>query len=98
MVIGLRAKIKLNKNFYLIIFLFIVCLFLYGQYNYSKKNIINTFKNQQFTKTFLIKNKIKNIFDNAELTFKSKLEENIKKLNTIYYMIILRILTQIKLL
>ncbi len=84
MVIGLRAKIKLNKNFYLIIFLFIVCLFLYGQYNYSKKNIINTFKNQQFTKTFLIKNKIKNIFDNAELTFKSKLEENIKKLNTIY--------------
>ncbi len=84
MVIGLKAKIKLNKNFYLIIFFIIFCLLLWTQYHYSRKNIINTFKNRQIAQTFLIKNKFKTIFDNAELVFKSKLEENIKKINTLY--------------
>jgi len=80
----LKAKIKLNKDFYLILIFLIFFILLYIQYNYSKKNIIKTYKNQKLTEAFLIKSSFKNIFNNAELLFKSKLDENIKEINTLF--------------
>ena len=82
----MKAKIKLNKDFYLVFIFLIFTFLLFIQYSYSKKNIIENFKNQKLTKIMIIKNGFKSIFDRAEFIFKSKLDENIKKLNTLYLM------------
>ena len=76
-------KIKLNKDFYLIFFAFILIGLLFLQYIYNKKTLIETFINQKNSQIIQIKSSFKTIFDNAELIFKSKLEENIKKLYTL---------------
>jgi len=57
---------------------------LYIQYEYNKKNLINAYVNKKTSEVVQIKSEFKTIFDSAELVFKSKIEENLKKLYTLY--------------
>jgi len=79
----LKLKIRLN-DFYLFFFVFVLIVFLYIQYEYNKKNLINAYVNKKTSEVIQIKSEFKTIFDNAELIFKSKIEENLKKLYTLY--------------
>ena len=59
---------------------------LYLQYIYNKKDLIEKFKSQEFAKTVQIRSEFKSVLNNIELIFKSKLDENLKALNSIYLM------------
>ncbi len=64
--------------------MFVLIVLLYIQYEYNKKNLINAYVNKKTSEVIQIKSEFKTIFDNAELIFKSKIEENLKKLYTLY--------------
>ena len=64
--------------------MFVLTALLYVQYEYNKKNLINAYLNKKTSEVIQIKSRFKTIFDNAELVFKSKIEENLKKLYTLY--------------
>ena len=80
----MKLKIKLNKDFCLSLFLGLIIFLVYLQFLYSKKNLVKTYKNQKFTQLFRVKDNFKSIFDNAEILFKSKLNDNMKELNILY--------------
>ncbi len=82
----MKWKIRLQKDFLILFIIAIVTILLYLQYTYSKKNLIDKYKSEEYAKSLQIESKFKSILDNIELIFKSKLDENLKALNTLYLM------------
>ena len=82
----MKLKVKLNKHFYIFFAFLIVLVLLYIQYNYSKINLINTYKNRELAHTLIIKDTFQNIFDKSDFIFKSELKANIQKLYKFYFL------------
>ena len=82
----MKYKIKLQKDFFIFSLLIILGIFLYFQYIYSKKNLIKTFESEKFAKTIEIRNSFNSLLNKVELIFKTKLDDNLKKLNSLYFL------------
>jgi len=80
----LRLKLKLQKDYLIFIFIIFILGLLYFQYIYSKENLIEKYKSEEYAKTIQIRDKFKSLLNDVELIFKSKLDENLKVLNTLY--------------
>ena len=82
----MKLKIRLNKNIWLILFIFIIFAGIYFQYLYTTKNLIQNYKSKDISATFQIRDKFKSILNEAEISFKINLSSNIKVLNALYLM------------
>ncbi len=80
----MKWKIRLQKDFLIVFLIGVVSIILYLQYLYNKKNLIGRFKSEEYAKTIQIRDKFKSVLNNVELIFKSKLDENLKALNSLY--------------
>ena len=80
----MKWKIRLQKDFLILFLIGVVSIILYLQYLYSKKNLIERFKSEEYAKTIQIKDEFKSLLNNVELVFKSRLDENLKVLNSLY--------------
>ena len=80
----MKWKIRLQKDFLILFLIAVVSVILYLQYLYNKKNLIDRFKSEEYAKTIQIRDKFKSVLNEAELIFKSKLDENLKVLNSLY--------------
>ena len=82
----MKWKIKLQKDYLLVVFIVLIAVLLYLQYLYSKQNLIEKYKSEEYAKTIQIRDRFKTFLNNVELLFKSKLEENLKVLDSVYLM------------
>ena len=82
----MKWKIKLQKDYLILILIILISILLYIQYLYSKNNLIEKYKSEEYAKTIQIRDKFKTFLNNVEFLFKSKLEENLKALDAAYLM------------
>lgn len=80
----MKLKIKLQKDYVLIIFVVILGILLYIQYWYNRKNLINSYKNKEYAKTIQIKSDFNNLLSNIEVIFKTHLNQNLRVLNSLF--------------
>ncbi len=81
MVIDSTFKIKLNHLFFIVFILISLFVFiaLFNQYRFSKKILIQNYVNKELLFTSKIKERLKNILDIIQFTFRSNEDECIKK-------------------
>ncbi|WP_456488844.1 sensor histidine kinase [Caminibacter pacificus] len=76
-----RCKLKLNHLFFIVFVLISLFVFiaLYNQYRFSKEILIQNFINKELLFTSKVKEKLKNVLDIVQFTFKSTYNDCIKK-------------------
>ena len=82
----MKLKIRLNKNIWIFLLIFIILIGLYFQYVYTKQNLIQSYKNRVISATFQIRDKFKSILNNAEIEFKVSLKSNLEALHYIQHL------------
>ena len=82
----MKWKIKLQKDYLILFLIALISVLLYIQYLYSKNNLIEKYKSEEYAKTIQIRGKFKTFLNNIELLFKTKLDSNLKALDTVFLM------------
>jgi len=80
LVIDLKLKIKLKKDFWLFFILGVLIFLFYLQYSYLRENLIESYKSKAYRDTIQIRDRFKTVITKAELVFKTKLTENMRVL------------------